>query len=158
MEIITIDSSNVEAMRPKINNKQCFIKFWMDGCGHCVQMAPEWERMKREISKEYTSPGGTVAILDIDAPASSKIHAGRQVKGFPTIMHTLKGKVVGTYDGPRTADEMKSWIVASARDLVRSHDKHNKERKSGKRKRAAKRTRRRRARSRRARARSRKAS
>ena len=157
MEIITIDSSNVEAMRPKIDKKQCFIKFWMDGCGHCVQMAPEWERMKRQISKEYMSPAGTVAILDIDAPASSKIDAGRQVKGFPTIMHTLKGKVMGTYDGPRTAEEMKSWIVASARDLVKRHGEHNKRKKSGKRKRSPKRTRRRRARSRRARARSRKA-
>lgn len=117
MEFITINSANVDKMRHKLDEKRCFIKFWMDGCGHCIQMAPEWEKMKKELSKGYTSPGKTVAILDIDAPSSSRIPVGRQVVGFPTVMHTLDGTIVETYDGPRTADAMRKWILTSSTDI-----------------------------------------
>ena len=138
MEFITINSANVDKMRHKLDEKRCFIKFWMDGCGHCIQMAPEWERMKRDLSKGYTSPGKKVAILDIDAPSSSKIPAGRQVVGFPTIMHTLDGTVLETYDGPRTADAMRKWILSSSSDIKRKNKDRKKTRRKKKQTRSAK--------------------
>jgi thioredoxin-like negative regulator of GroEL len=124
MEFITVNSSNVGKMRPKLAKNQCFIKFWMDGCGHCVQMAPEWEAMKQQLSKEYVSPRGETAIVEIDAPASAQIPLGRQISGFPTIMHASNGHLVETYSGPRTAEAMKTWIIANARDLEHKSATH----------------------------------
>lgn len=124
MEFLTVNSSNVREMRPKVARKQCFIKFWMDGCGHCVQMAPEWEAMKRQLSKDYVSPGGETAIVEVDAPASTQIPLGKHVSGFPTIMHASNGELVETYSGPRTAQAMKTWIISNARDLEHKSRSH----------------------------------
>ena len=145
MEFISINSDNVSHRARELKKKRCFIKFWMDGCGHCIQMAPEWEKMKKQLAKERSATGETVAIVDIDAPASSKLPLGAKVVGFPTIMHTLNGTHLETYSGERTAPAMKTWVLSnldpqgpkgsSAKPRTRGRTKRRNTRRSGKKKR-----------------------
>ena len=102
MKVFLVNKDNVSDMLPLINNNECFIKFWMEHCGHCEAMAPEWNKMKHEIMKNNGSSMENSAIVEIDAPASSKIPIGRTIMGFPTIMHTRNGKEVSRYEGPPT--------------------------------------------------------
>jgi thioredoxin-like negative regulator of GroEL len=77
------------------------------GCGHCVQMRPEWESMKSKLSK-----GSSVVEVDgSEMSGNESINRSpiANTRGFPEIMNMRNGAIVERYSGPRTADEMKKF-------------------------------------------------
>jgi thioredoxin-like negative regulator of GroEL len=103
------------------------------GCGHCVQMRPEWEAMKRKLS-----PGSKVVEVDgSEMSGNEKIGnsplAG--TNGFPEILKMKKGKVVEKFQGERTSDEMKKFAEKGMSNTKKAKSKKNKtrKRKTGKR-------------------------
>ena len=115
MKILVVDKNNVKELLEELKTNECFIKFWMDGCGHCDAMKNDWDTMKEELSNEYESPN--VAVVDIDSDASSELPVGRTISGFPTIMHTRNGNEVSKYQGERSNNSMKKWILENAPTL-----------------------------------------
>jgi len=99
------------------------------GCGHCVQMRPEWEAMKKNLS-----PGSKVVEVDGSEMSSneelSNSPVAKQVRGFPAIFRVKNGKVDEEFSGPRTSDEMKKF---AEKGLKKKKNKTNKNKK-GKRK------------------------
>jgi thioredoxin-like negative regulator of GroEL len=79
------------------------------GCGHCVQMRPEWEAMKQRLSP-------MTKIIEIDGsamsehPAMNKSAVIQRTRGFPSIFKVKHGKVIAEYQGPRTMNEMKQFV------------------------------------------------
>ena len=79
------------------------------GCGHCVQMRPEWEEMKQRVSP-------TTRIIEIDGssmsehPSMNKSAVIQRTRGFPSIFRVKNGKVTAEYQGPRTKDEMSKFV------------------------------------------------
>ena len=76
------------------------------GCGHCVQMKPEWEAMKRKLT-----PG--TRVMEIDG---SEMEGNERLKsnlptihGFPTLILMRKGKPIDEFKGERTSDEMTKF-------------------------------------------------
>ena len=77
------------------------------GCGHCVQMRPEWEAMKQKLS-----PGSKVVEIDgSEMSRNDSINRSpiANTRGFPEILKMKKGKIAERYSGPRTAEDMKQF-------------------------------------------------
>ena len=84
------------------------------GCGHCVQMRPEWEAMKRKLS-----PGTRVVEVDGSEMAENtemkKTRFLKNVQGFPTLLRMENGNVVDEFKGQRNSDEMKNFFEKGAK-------------------------------------------
>tara|TARA_B100000963_G_C22638181_1_gene678770 strand:- start:7004 stop:7438 length:435 start_codon:yes stop_codon:yes gene_type:complete len=128
MKVLVLDSNNVDEMMPMINKNECFIKFWMDGCGHCENMHHDWEELKQELSNKHNN--ANIAIVDVDSNAASQMDLGRSILGYPTIMHTRNGKEVSKYNGPRKTKQLKEWILRTANSIKTSNSKKTKRKKS----------------------------
>jgi len=100
------------------------------GCGHCVQMRPEWEAMKRQLS-----PGSKVIEVDgSEMSGNPKIERSplAGTNGFPEILKMKKGKIVDKFLGQRTAAEMKQF---AEKGMKKSKTKKTKTKKNKTRKR-----------------------
>tara|TARA_B110000263_G_scaffold187987_1_gene165646 strand:- start:111 stop:551 length:441 start_codon:yes stop_codon:yes gene_type:complete len=87
------------------NKKSCFAMFHMEGCGHCVLLRPEWEKMKNKV-KSF------VVLVEIDSNYSGEITnlTGGEVRGFPTLMVIKKGRRKFEYNGERKEEEMLKFV------------------------------------------------
>jgi hypothetical protein len=78
------------------------------GCGHCVQMRPEWEAMKQSLSPD-------TKVVEVDGSAMSE-HSSmmkspviKRIRGFPSIFKIKDGNIAEEYKGARTAQEMHKF-------------------------------------------------
>ena len=78
------------------------------GCGHCVQMRPEWEAMKQKLSPSTNVMEVDGSEMSENNEMSSSIVA-QKLQGFPTILRMRNGKVVGEFRGQRNAADMKKF-------------------------------------------------
>ncbi len=79
------------------------VLFHMNGCPHCVNMMPEWDKFAK------LNPGLTEKHEASDAEELTK---KLKISGFPTIMLLDKqNNKVKAYDGGRTAAEFKAFIT-----------------------------------------------
>lgn len=92
----------------RVKNLTGILLIFHPGCGHCVQMRPEWEAMKERLSPD-------TKVVEIDGSEMSE-HSSmnkspiiQKIRGFPSIFHVKNGKIAEEYQGPRTADEMKKF-------------------------------------------------
>ena len=77
------------------------------GCGHCVQMRPEWEAMKRNLS-----PGSKVVEVDASEMSGNDNINQSALSGtssYPEIIKMKNGEIVDKFLGQRTAREMKKF-------------------------------------------------
>jgi thiol-disulfide isomerase/thioredoxin len=100
-------------------------KVFATWCGHCKDLAPEWDKMKKEIDNQH---GGKFKFEEIDSDKNmdneiaeiNKTYlngnANKQLKAdaFPTIFK-IKGGVLEYYEGNRTAEAMKQWVLKNIR-------------------------------------------
>jgi thiol-disulfide isomerase/thioredoxin len=93
-------------------------KVYANWCGHCQILKPEWKKLKRSI------PVGRVEFIEIEESESAKranfekkIKTTLNVNGYPTIFKIHKNKQVEYYTGPRTADEMRKWVLTSKKPV-----------------------------------------
>jgi len=80
------------------------LELYAPWCGHCKQLAPEWEKLGKTMKSL-----GVLTVAAADCDAHKAIGAAYNLKGFPTIVATMDGKLVDTYTGGRTAPEIASW-------------------------------------------------
>jgi len=84
------------------------------GCGHCVQMRPEWDEMKRRLSSD-------TKVIEIDGSEMSghdslqKSALIQRTRGFPSIFHVKDGKFAAEFQGSRTANELVQFANAQKR-------------------------------------------
>jgi len=78
------------------------------GCGHCVQMRPEWEAMKQSLSRD-------TKVVEVDGSAMSE-HSSmmkspviKRIRGFPSIFKIKDGNIAEEYKGSRTVSEMHKF-------------------------------------------------
>jgi protein disulfide-isomerase A6 len=83
------------------------VEFYAPWCGHCKNLAPEWE-----IAGDTFTQSDGIIIAAVDATASSDLAQRFEVKGYPTIKYFEKGSpdVPEDYTGGRTAGEIVSWV------------------------------------------------
>ena len=86
-----------------LKNKHGVVLFHMDGCGHCVNMMPDWNRVVTELKDNI-----------------EKFHQHGikpNVNGFPTVLYFNPSKLHSpeVYNKDRSYEEFKQWIMEKSK-------------------------------------------
>ncbi|CAF2084821.1 BnaA06g15500D [Brassica napus] len=105
--VLTLDHTNFT----ETINKHDFIvvEFYAPWCGHCKQLAPEYEKAASELSSHV--PPVVLAKIDASEETNKEFATKYSVQGFPTIKILRNGgKTVQEYNGPREADGIVTYL------------------------------------------------
>ena len=84
------------------------VEFYAPWCGHCKQLAPEWEEAAKKLK-------GSVKLGAVDATVHNSLAQEYGIKGFPTIklFSAGKKKKAKDYQGPREAAGIVDYALSS---------------------------------------------
>lgn len=103
--VIELNELNFEALVMD-STDHWFVEFFAPWCGHCKNLAPEWEQAARDLK-------GQVKLGAVDATAATSLAQKYGVKGYPTIKifpAGPKSKAVD-YNGPREASGIVEYAL-----------------------------------------------
>jgi thiol-disulfide isomerase/thioredoxin len=86
------------------NNNNKFILVHMNGCGHCKDLMPEWEK----ASQSNTTPI-RMKVVEMTEPEGKKLCDEHDIKSFPTMI-LIKNNTTTMYDGNRTKEGLLSFL------------------------------------------------
>ncbi|KAM3309248.1 protein disulfide-isomerase [Capsicum chacoense] len=105
--VLTLDHSNLTDVVSKHNF--IVVEFYAPWCGHCKNLAPEYEKAAAELSSH--DPPIVLAKYDANDEANREAVAQYEIQGFPTIKILRDGgKKVQEYNGPREADGIVAYL------------------------------------------------
>jgi protein disulfide-isomerase A6 len=96
-DVVELTDTNFNALVME-SNDIWLVEFFAPWCGHCKNLAPEWEAAASQLK-------GSVKLGAVDATVHSSLAGTYGVKGYPTIKvfpAGKKGKAID-YNGPREA-------------------------------------------------------
>ncbi|KAH3759155.1 protein disulfide isomerase [Pelomyxa schiedti] len=80
-----------------------FVEFYAPWCGHCQQLAPEYNLLA------WAFEGDDVTIARVDAVANQEVATSQQIDHYP-ILRLFKDGIPVDYNGERTAEAMVSFV------------------------------------------------
>lgn len=83
-----------------VQKQPCIVAFMMNGCGHCTKMRPDLERAAKRAVRN-----GRIPFMGIDMAKAGNLLERLQVKGFPTIVKIMGGKMT-KYEGDRSENSL----------------------------------------------------
>jgi len=87
-------------------SKGAFVEFYAPWCGHCKNLAPEYEVVGEAFDRE-----SSVVVAKVDADAHKELGSRFGVQGFPTLKWFPKGSTTPEdYQGGRSADDIVTFI------------------------------------------------
>eukprot|EP00922_Rhytidocystis_sp_ex-Travisia-forbesii_P066217 GHVS01098301.1.p1 GENE.GHVS01098301.1~~GHVS01098301.1.p1 ORF type:complete len:464 (-),score=101.76 GHVS01098301.1:330-1721(-) len=105
-EVFVLTDKNFDKELMKDDKRPWFVEFYAPWCGHCKSLAPDWEKLAKEVK-------GKVVVAKVDATKETVLSKKFGVQGFPSLkMFPAGEKSVQTaipYDGPRGANELISF-------------------------------------------------
>ncbi|KAK8552283.1 hypothetical protein V6N13_120694 [Hibiscus sabdariffa] len=105
--VLTLDHSNFTDTVSK--QKFIVVEFYAPWCGHCKNLAPEYEKAATILSKH--DPPVILAKVDANEEANKGLANEYDVKGYPTLKILRNGgKDVQEYKGPREADGIVEYL------------------------------------------------
>ncbi|KAL3107802.1 hypothetical protein niasHT_017034 [Heterodera trifolii] len=87
------------------------VEFYAPWCGHCKQLAPEYEEAAKRLKKHG------IPLAKVDSTVEKKLSDEYAVKGFPTLKILRNGRRFD-YNGPREADGIVSYMLDQAKPAV----------------------------------------
>jgi len=84
------------------------VKFYAPWCGHCKNMAPDWEKLSSKYDNVKVN-GKTIRILSVDCDANKGLGKEFGIKGFPTIK-AVSASGIKEYAGQRTVNAWETFI------------------------------------------------
>jgi thiol-disulfide isomerase/thioredoxin len=84
-------------------NPQKCIYFYMENCGHCKEMNPEWEKVKQNYN-------GNVKLVKIENKNAGLDLDKYNIKGFPTIILVDNKGNHKEFNGNRNSNDIISFI------------------------------------------------
>lgn len=113
-----------EASANKINNHidngdDVFMLIYMEGCGPCNAVRPEWKELHSALGQQYAK-NNKLVIVDVNKDYAHIIKKIPQPNGFPTILYVSKrgDKIENFEDAPivnktRSTDSFINWIESN---------------------------------------------
>ena len=98
-----IEPANYHTCEKKARLHTGIVLVFHPQCGHCVQMRPAWDIMKKRVKPH-------VKILEVDAsgmsesPVLSRSVIGKNSAGYPSIFSLRAGKFGKQFDTERTTE------------------------------------------------------
>uniref|UniRef100_A0A672KLP6 Protein disulfide-isomerase A3 n=1 Tax=Sinocyclocheilus grahami TaxID=75366 RepID=A0A672KLP6_SINGR len=83
------------------------VEFFAPWCGHCQRLAPEYEAAATKLKE-------TLPLAKVDCTVNSETCERFGVNGYPTLKIFRNGEEAGSYDGPRIADGIVSYMKKQA--------------------------------------------
>ena len=111
MKIVSIESGkDINEFENIIKEMPALVKIYSPGCSHCIEMAPAWEKLKKNGElKDFN-----FALVAINASVASdmNIPGVKSFKGVPTIREIKKGsgEAGNEYIGNRSSEDMANFI------------------------------------------------
>ena len=84
------------------------VEFYAPWCGHCKQLAPEYE-VAAEKLKEHDIP-----LAKVDATANEELAGKYEIHGYP-ILKIFRAGTPYDYEGPRKSDGIVKYMLNEAR-------------------------------------------
>jgi thiol-disulfide isomerase/thioredoxin len=94
-------------------------KVYATWCGYCQQLAPEWSKLKKSLKN--------IKFVELEEKQINKKHQFEvknstslnlinnkpqlEVNGYPTIFKIQPNQKIEYYNGERTANAIKSWVL-----------------------------------------------
>jgi hypothetical protein len=96
-----------------LKTKHGVVLFHMDGCGHCVNMMPDWNRAITELKDSMKNE---IILGAVERNNMEKFHKHGikpNVNGFPTVLYFHPSKLHSpeVYSKDRSYEEFKKWIM-----------------------------------------------
>lgn len=107
-EVVVLTDENYESYITK--SPIILVEFYAPWCGHCKELAPEYEKLPERIKKEKKN----YVIAKIDATANTKAAAKEKIQGYPTLLLFIDG-IPMTYEGERKADSIMAFLDRKSR-------------------------------------------
>jgi thiol-disulfide isomerase/thioredoxin len=130
MHVYDLRNEDGKKLSGLVKERPSLVRFHWDQCGHCIQMKPEWEKVKSELGKS-----DIFNVIDVEMSAVPHVatELKKNVDGYPTIkaFHN-KGKDQFLYEGPRTSEEIVSWFKSMKGGKARRRTKTKSGSKKGK--------------------------
>ena len=100
-----------------LKNKHGIVLFHMDGCGHCVNMMPAWNRVVTELKDNMKND---IVLGAVERGNIEKFHQHGikpNVNGFPTVLYFNPSKLHSpeVYNKDRSYEEFKQWIMEKSK-------------------------------------------
>ena len=93
--------NNIEGL----SNDKEFVLVYMNGCGHCNRLMPEWESAAKENKSGIKMRA--VEMNENDGPELCKKY---NINGFPTMMVLNNGNKVNDYNGKRNKNDLLEFL------------------------------------------------
>jgi len=112
-KVVKLTSSNFRDL--VINSKDVwFIEFYAPWCGHCKNLAPEWEKLANALD-------GIIKVGAVDMTTDQDAGASYGIRGFPTLKFFGANKNSPVdYQGARSANEMVNFAFENAKKAAES--------------------------------------
>jgi len=102
--VYTLTDDNFDAIK---KTGFTFVKFFAPWCGHCKNMAQDWEKLEQH----YTQHGvGELKIGEVDCTVTPSLCAQQSIPGYPTIVLFKDGDKHTEYAFYRDFDRMKLFL------------------------------------------------
>ena len=114
------DKDDIKQITNEINkDNMCIILIHHKSCGHCIELKPKWEMVKKHHKNN------PIKIIDIEASYLEQFDhpIKNNVTGFPTIMSTLNGKMKNNYMGERSIEGLNKFINNNMKLIVKKKNK-----------------------------------
>jgi protein disulfide-isomerase A6 len=107
-KVVKLTSSNFKDL--VINSKDVwFVEFYAPWCGHCKNLAPEWEKLAGALD-------GMIKVGAVDMTTDQDAGSAYGIRGFPTLKFFGQNKhAPEDYQGARSASDMMNYAFDQAK-------------------------------------------
>ncbi|KAI1326811.1 disulfide isomerase [Xylariaceae sp. FL0255] len=94
------------------HDKNVIVAFTASWCGHCKNLAPEWEKLAHDFVNE---PNVVIAKVDAESPGSKKTAEANGISSYPTIhFYPARDSEFTVYSGERSEKALVEFLNGKA--------------------------------------------
>jgi protein disulfide-isomerase-like protein len=87
------------------------VLFKTEWCGHCQKMAPHFDKATSALDGSKDSNGKTLRFVKVDCDENKELGKKYDVSGYPTIKILNDDGSQDDYDGARSFEGLKKYLV-----------------------------------------------